>query len=299
MHRLCLILHVRRLKLGQLCIGHLRYVGEVDFLSSSSLVCMLIIRLLRNTPCSQYPQSPVILGKPSPDRPQPLKTESLIEYERSRIGSNHSVELQDPEAEAGKLAQRVLDQGLSDSFVPHGLLHSIRSIRYMAGPSYVVRMQNVQACKFAFIDGNRCIALAAKESRSRYAVKLLVWGKALPSSTISFQSPVMAGISCSVYALIVIGGVYHKPACLAFGLCGTLARRGKRMHHQSTIYVTPKLLMHQSDALQSLMGLAVDCTVSLAYPKDARSDAQVLCKAHPFLSSCLQADRANTVRQCC
>lgn len=61
------------------------------------------------------------------------------------------------------------------------------------------------------------------------------------------------------------------------------------MHHQSTIYVTPKLLMHQSDALQSLMGLAMDCTVSLAYPKDARSDAQVLCKAHPFLSSCLQA----------
>lgn len=61
------------------------------------------------------------------------------------------------------------------------------------------------------------------------------------------------------------------------------------MHYQNTIFVTPKLLAQQSDALASLTKLAQQCNVALAYPNDARDEARLLCKAHPFLSSCLQA----------
>ncbi|NBK25672.1 MAG: Sua5/YciO/YrdC/YwlC family protein, partial [Spirochaetia bacterium] len=61
------------------------------------------------------------------------------------------------------------------------------------------------------------------------------------------------------------------------------------MHNQNTIFVTPKLLAQQSDALSSLLKLAEHCDVSLAYPQDGEAEAKLLCKAHPFLCSCLQA----------
>ncbi len=61
------------------------------------------------------------------------------------------------------------------------------------------------------------------------------------------------------------------------------------MHHQNTVFVTPNLLARQSDALASLTRLAEQDELALAYPQACRAEAQSMCKAHPFLSSCIEA----------
>ncbi len=132
------------------------------------------------------------------------EAEPFIKMAGVDIAFHNRIELHHAKAEALCLNETIAHKLFADVLSAAGGIHGVAGIAYMPAAADVVRMQNIESFYPAVFLGNSAVCLGGEKLFPALLVKELLCGKAMPSSTTSFQMRTIAFISSSVYSLTVI-----------------------------------------------------------------------------------------------
>lgn len=142
----------------------------------------------------------VAVAKSSRNNAYARKTQGFIYVNGEDVAFNYRVELQTAKPARAQRRQRVLHKRAPNAATARVRCHRVTGIRNMGASSNVVRVQDVEPNNFPLlVFRNSAARLIGKNSRaSERDPSPLIWGKAFPASTTSFQIARMAERSASV-----------------------------------------------------------------------------------------------------